>query len=134
MAVFTWDAQYDTGFEEIDADHRLLVATINTLFEAMEAGEPLAVFTQLGVVHRYIAQHFEREEAIMEQYAYPDRLRHKTLHTAFTHRYTSFMDRDPKVLIVKVSVFLHDWLIHHILVEDEKFFAFVKSQQAPTVA
>lgn len=131
MAVFTWDERYETGYPEIDADHRQLVDSINRLFEAMDNGTPLEVYGHLRVVHLYVTGHFAREEALIDQVGYPDALAHKAMHESFAARYVNFMDRDPKVLLVKMSVFLHDWLHHHILVEDKKLFDFARSQKPP---
>jgi hemerythrin-like metal-binding protein len=127
MPVFTWGPQYEIGHAEIDTDHRLLVETINRLFAAIHQSESLVIYDQLGVIHQYVANHFTREETLMEQIGYPDRDRHRALHAAFTRRYMAFVDRDPKVLLVKVSVWLHDWLYAHILVEDRKIFEYVSS-------
>lgn len=129
MVVFHWNSKYETGDVEIDTDHRLMVDTINNLFRSMAEGEAAKVYEGLAAVHTYVTRHFKYEEEIMERVGYPDLEHHRGEHQMFLRRYTSFMDRDPKVLIVRVSVFLHDWLHEHILLQDRRLFAFVRSVQ-----
>lgn len=125
--MFTWDDRYLTGNEEIDSDHRRLVRTVNELFEAMAQGETALIYRQMRVVHWYTKYHFAREEYLMEQAAYPNAERHRLAHENFKLQFHEFRDPDPKVLIVRLSVFLHDWLHAHFLGEDRELFEYMRA-------
>lgn len=128
MAVFTWDSKYETGIEDIDDDHRKLVAVINRLFDAMSEDDATQVYGQMGVVSQYIRKHFDREEQLMDQHGYPEAELHKKAHQDCRTKFLGITEPNPKVLIVKVSVFLHDWLHEHILTEDRKLFTFLSTK------
>ncbi len=63
MALITWNNGLDLGVEEIDNQHRKLVAMINDLNDAMRQGRGNDVLAKiLGGLINYAATHFNTEE------------------------------------------------------------------------
>ncbi|MEG3640389.1 bacteriohemerythrin [Magnetococcus sp. PR-3] len=81
-----------TGIEPIDRDHLHLWDLFQTLLEKeLRSDEAQAIIEELLAYTRY---HFEREERLMEDIAFPPQLRqaHEQEHQSFVQRVESFME------------------------------------------
>lgn len=133
-----WEASYDTGVEEIDEQHRILVNTLN------EAQAKLTEDTSLETLESitkdllsYALYHFETEEEMMEAYDYKGR--HTTDYESHMKQHRDF---SAKVVAIRDAIrmgnpidkdeligFLTNWLINHINKTDKKLGAFLKEVQ-----
>jgi len=131
MGLIAWSDNLSVGVEQLDKDHQVLIGIINELYDAMVEGhgEELleSIFSRLK---EYTMTHFFREESLMSQYGYPEYAEHKQQHEElisqlddFKQRYT---DSRNEVNTIKVSQFLQDWLIVHVMKEDFKYKSFFK--------
>lgn len=132
MAHFDWDPALETGYEDIDSQHRQLFALANALQEALardDAGRDV-VEDAVYSLTEYVVQHFADEEALMDACAYPHENWHKTLHrdlTAETMRLTArFMNRED-VTPEELAPFLVRWLQGHIREEDMRFVEYQRT-------
>jgi hemerythrin-like metal-binding protein len=129
-----WDRSYETGVEEIDDQHRILVNTIK------EAEQKLTEETSIETLEAitkdllsYALYHFETEEELMQQYDY------KRAHPAdFESHMKQHRSFSAKVVAIRESIktgnpvdkqeligFLITWLINHINKTDKKLGAFL---------
>lgn len=132
-----WKSDYDTGVEEIDEQHRILVNTIN------EAGEKLSQDSSLETLENitrdllsYALYHFETEEEMMQEHNYKGYSQEEYDTHMKQHREFS-----AQVVAVRESIksgnpigkeeligFLTDWLINHINKTDKKLAAFLNAK------
>lgn len=146
MESFRWDTQFETGLGEIDAQHRRLVALINTLARgaADDHKEAQRVMISLG---QYAQHHFSEEETLMREVGVDPRLLdgHTAAHRAFIFEVSILQEQllskegaSDRVAfqrdLQRLSSFLIHWLGYHILGADQKMarqVAAVKSGRAP---
>lgn len=135
MSYFPWSEEYSVHLQVIDADHKDLVDTVNSLHEAIKNG---GTRTRIGQIIndlvQYVDVHFSREEAMMEKYSYPDIAQHKRIHRHLTrtvHAIRVIFNNEPKNIDPnKLLQFLKEWLIHHILDEDTRYAPYIPGDEA----
>jgi len=95
-----------------------------------EPGRGVELFEKL---HEYVNHHFKLEEKYMEVTGYPDMDRHVRLHNIFVEKIEK-MEQSKNILKEgfqneefrhKVSDFLHDWLMKHLLGIDKELEAHI---------
>ena len=125
MEPYIWNDELNTGIREIDDQHRQFFTIINRLQTAFgsfaERGVLVDTFTQLI---EYLRVHFDTEEALLEQCAYPDLAQHRELHARFTQEVTELFRaylRDTAGITRATIDFLRDWLVNHIMNEDMNY-------------
>lgn len=138
-----WTAALLTGVDEIDRQHRVLVNTINDLIEQLPYGatEQLAERITRDLLG-YALYHFEMEEGLMAEYGYReysnfDARSHLAQHAAFSDRVGDLrerMNRGVEITLEPVLVFLHDWLVNHIMNTDMRLAKFIRSRREETSA
>ncbi|MCE1246678.1 MAG: bacteriohemerythrin [Firmicutes bacterium] len=132
-----WSYELETGFEEIDNQHKELIKKLNELFEAMgkfyhkeEAIQGITVF-----LSEYVTYHFKSEEALMEKYDYPGMELHKIEHNLLTKSVMDFQQHlNEKGLsiacLAKIQSFLINWFVNHVQQVDKLLAAFLKEAKA----
>lgn len=131
-----WNDDYLIGVERIDAQHKVLVNTLN------EASSRLAVNANREVLEQitrdllsYAIYHFETEESLMRAYNYDgqsvaDAEQHRQEHRNFSQQVVALRDglRDGRLVSrEELLSFLNNWLINHILDTDKHFGEFLNS-------
>ena len=131
MALIEWTSSLQLGVEEIDNQHRKLVAMINDLNDAMRQGKGKTVLGKtVDGLSAYTATHFKTEEKYFQQFAYADAGPHVTEHDAFARKVADFRMAFAKGklgLSIDVINFLSDWLKNHIQASDRKYVAHFKA-------
>ncbi|MEY8875076.1 MAG: bacteriohemerythrin, partial [Leptothrix sp. (in: b-proteobacteria)] len=128
-AAFDWSAVYETGFAEVDAQHRRLVDMINRMATPDGAADD-ALFDELL---DYAARHFADEEVLMSQ----QRLSaaavaaHVAQHRGFVAEVLALRqggggDKDAATL----QRYLASWLAFHILGTDRAMASQIRLVQA----
>ena len=132
MALVNWTDNYSVDIKEIDAQHKKLVAMINTLHEAMSTGKGKdTVVPILDNLLAYTRTHFNNEEQLFTRHAYPARDQHTRIHNSLAQQVIdlkSKMNAGANILPVEVMEFMRDWLTSHIMAEDKKYAPFLKSK------
>ncbi len=124
-ALVQWTPQMSVGEEGLDEDHRFLIALNNQLAPAARICNRRGVESVLDELVNYTIEHFQREEAYMQETDYSAMPTHMLQHAAFTetildirwqylHGLRPYINGD-------VLRFLRDWLSKHIVVEDKKY-------------
>ncbi len=86
-----------------------------------------------AALHKYTQNHFTYEERYMEKMAYPDLEGHKNIHKNFIMRMMKIqkgaikMRQEKNTMLKETAVFLKDWFLNHILIEDKKYVEFLKA-------
>lgn len=134
MAFVVWDDTFKVGIDVVDAQHEQLFAAVNELYEAMQVGNGrIHVGETLGFLLGYSEVHFETEERLMKETAYPGYARHKQIHddlmgkvVAMSKRHDGGADFQP----LEVLRFLREWLMHHTSREDIRMAEHIRAAAA----
>jgi hemerythrin-like metal-binding protein len=122
MPLIEWNEELELGYRPIDADHRKLAEMVNELYDYILAGSSMtlihALFERL-VSHA--VTHFRREEHLMEESAYPERLDHMAAHHHLESQIKESLERfnaGERIFSLEMVQFLRDWLVIHIKTMD----------------
>lgn len=133
-----WSSDYDTGVEDIDEQHRILVNTINEAREKLSNDSSLEALENITRdLLSYALYHFETEEEMMQEHNYKAHSEEEYETHMKQHR-----DFSAQVVAVRESIksgnpiskedlieFLMSWLINHINKTDKKLAIFLNSKQ-----
>lgn len=130
MAFMEWTKDYSVGVAIFDDEHKKMIAIINQLHQAVEAGAVAADLQRVcDSLVEYTLMHFRHEEMYFDDWAYPHAEAHIAAHAGLRQKVFDYrkqiQDRDAKVLADEMAVFLRDWLFQHILVEDRQYGKFL---------
>jgi len=130
--ALTWDDTLVMGIPELDAQHRELFARIDALLEAIRGGSSRQeVARTLGFLDDYAREHFEAEEALMRDAAFPGLAAHEREHAELVRDLAELAaehrrDGPSPSLILRVNRRVVDWLRHHIYRTDRELAAFLQ--------
>jgi hemerythrin len=121
-----WDNQMSVGVQEIDRQHKQLIALINKLYDSLKTTQDRDEILQkvLNRLIQYTIIHFAVEESLMNIFEYPDHLEHKKIHRALEKQVIELQNKIQKgqtKITIEVIIFLRDWVRNHILIEDKKY-------------
>ena len=127
VEIFPWNANFETGIVEIDAQHRRLIGLLNKLVShlAYQADAP-ALNTIFEELKDYTVVHFHDEELIWQAAFQGDtwELGHKQAHTHFVSEVLRLKaEEGTKTLdevIEDIVSFLTHWLALHIIESDRR--------------
>jgi len=129
----SWNSDYEIGIAEIDNEHKDIIDNYEKLYNYMKSGEGHNYYDEIvGFMKNYVDTHFSHEEAFQEKIAYPLRADHAKRHDDFKRKVDEIIsEHESKVAsnmdLIRINLFLKDWIIHHILVEDSKIGDFINS-------
>ncbi|MCX6080623.1 MAG: bacteriohemerythrin [Chloroflexi bacterium] len=130
MSIMSWSESYSVGSLGIDAQHKKLFDLVNELHDAMSQGKGKEILgATLDKLVNYSKEHFAIEEKMLANVNYPDLPTQKLEHAAFIQKVFELQTqyRSGKVaLTLPVMEFLKDWLVNHIIKNDQKYMAYVK--------
>ena len=122
--IVNWSDNYALDMPEIDAQHQVLFALINRLWNQIinhaDTNEMLKVLDEL---EQYTISHFAAEETFMRMSNYSKFDEHKLAHTKFVARIVKEKAHviAGNALTLDILHFLKDWLVDHILVTDKAY-------------
>jgi hemerythrin-like metal-binding protein len=120
-----WDDKYSVGVEIIDDQHKMLFANINKLIDILrEVPKKEHVDEVIAELVNYKKFHFLTEEKYFDEFGYDNTEDHKAKHKEFNIKLESLINRcgdDSITLAFGLVDFLEDWLLDHILVDDQKY-------------
>ena len=137
MANFVeWSEDLSVGIEEIDDQHKVLVALVNEMHEAIhERHGSEAVRDVLGKLADYTRIHFAVEESLMRILGYPDYEVHKEQHEQLIGHMNELqhkVDTGKTAIGFELMHFLKVWLTKHIMESDREYSDyFVKAGAKP---
>jgi len=134
MDKVEWTDEFSVGVAILDEQHKILVGMINKLIETPDVASNSDIITELldGMI-QYAITHFEKEEGMLRTHAYPDFQSQKEQHVAFIARTAEFCKVEEGTLVVQnfsesVLVYLREWWVNHILVDDMQYKSFFDSK------
>ena len=132
-----WDSSLETGQLLVDAEHRLLVLLFRKLDVAIKTQQPGDVLRHIvREVVRCVEFHFQSEENLMRETAYPGLQGHQALHAELLLELNAY--------VAKIAVrrefhedllsFLSLWLSQHIADHDQSVVKHVATSALRPVA
>lgn len=125
MTFFAWDPKLLLGVDDMDAEHRGLIAAMNDIHDRAEQGASKAVLG--GLVKSLVdltRKHFSHEEARMKAASYDGFENHAWVHKdllAKLDQHVSDFQAGPGTLSPAFFSFLRLWLTAHIMGIDRKY-------------
>lgn len=128
----TWNSSFEIGIPAIDEEHRAIVENFEKLYLLMMSGQGHDFYAELlDFLTHYIDTHFANEEAFQKSIGYDRMDQHMKRHQFFREKIQSLIDEQKSPIsntdLIKLNLFIKDWLIQHILNEDKKLGDFYKS-------
>jgi hemerythrin len=131
----TWREDLAVGVEQIDDQHKELLARFDLLLSACKQGKGSEeVLHLLDFLDEYVIRHFGDEEQLQKKTGFPDYTAHSREHAAFIGRVAELKERmriDGGIQIDHVldtNKLLFDWLIQHISVRDRQIGRHIETQ------
>jgi hemerythrin len=130
MEIVVWDNSLSVGIDEIDRQHKQLIAVLNQLIEleGVSVGSE-AISEALTRMTDYADYHFNSEEQFMAEHAYPEYEAHKKEHIDFMRK-TADLSMETmeykKTVPAELLTYLKDWLIKHIMESDRRIKIYIE--------
>lgn len=125
MAYFRWTNELDVIVEEMNDQHKVLIAIMNDIFELNAHGvSKFKILRKLNELVSYTCKHFRDEETYMESIQFTGRKNHKIIHEHLMRELTFFIEdfkANHEALTEKFFNFLNNWLVTHIEHTDNKY-------------
>ncbi len=128
-----WNDSLVLGIAEIDADHQRFASLVNDLNLAILRRESKdEVRNRLTLLLFDARAHFQHEERLFTQYVYPEHEAHANLHrqieAAMLEEFTLFETADFGKEWLESGLRIKGLLVDHLLREDMKYRAFMRSK------
>ncbi len=132
MALIDLEDVVSVGVPEIDSQHGELVGLINALGAALqERRDDESVGRILSDLVSHTRAHFDAEEALMRDRAYPERSRHEREHERLINHVTDLERRfrgGDVLLSYAILVELKGWATEHIAYSDAALGEFLEGK------
>jgi hemerythrin len=128
-------SQLETGHATIDAQHRSMLVTADSLRKRVDAGDPAGAAIALAALWDETVAHFATEESLMEEHAYPERTAHRSAHTLFVQDLKSLGEELrghglTADVAARARQRVPDWIRFHIETNDLPFGRFLARRLA----
>lgn len=137
MAQIIWNDSYSVKNDIIDSQHKEWIAIYNRLDQVLLQGSgsevAKAAAEALKAMQDYANYHFRQEEQYLKEINYPALVAHRRLHTDFDdqlYNYGRQLRNGQLVLNSELVSILKNWLLNHIMQEDQKYCTFVSQSQS----
>ncbi|TGN18423.1 bacteriohemerythrin [Leptospira idonii] len=133
MKTVKWEKKFETGIPTIDRQHQQLFDLTGELIKATEEGKGRRIIVDVlkNLIH-YTQTHFVDEERIMKEIHYPHYEIHKKEHENFIQEVlvsTKELIEGRSMPTLKLTNFLSQWLIEHVLIHDSQIGEFAHHSQ-----
>lgn len=132
---FEWSEDFELGLSEIDEEHSKIVENFEKLYTYMKEGKGHEYYLELvEFLNNYVENHFSHEEEFQKSIGYDKIGEHKIIHDEFKLKVKEIIDSSKtheinNMDLIKLNLFIKDWLINHILIEDKKIADFVEKNK-----
>ncbi|MBL8489311.1 MAG: hemerythrin family protein [Rhodocyclaceae bacterium] len=121
-----WTEALSTGNALLDEHHKEIFRWISELEGAAAENRTLFGVYVITRLNRYVREHFNAEEALMQAAGFPKLEEHKAEHEAFRHRLGEMHVQSIAREIPKETVdFLNGWLRNHIARTDMEYVPYL---------
>jgi hemerythrin-like metal-binding protein len=122
------------GFDAIDQDHRDLVPLVNVFLSSLGRGAGKhSISDDIDEISVRFSAHFERENQLMAESAYPDTAAHIAEHEALLADFGKFLDSVDDASgeeIVARTRYIENWFLKHIAGSDKRLGQYLRSRAA----
>ncbi len=132
----TWDDSFSINIDEVDQQHKELVRRVGLLMKTVSRGEvDNRLRETFDFLQEYTKDHFEDEEKLMLQHAYPEYQLHKEEHIMFVNELAELQRRnerntiDSSYLLILIRSKIVNWLLDHIKVSDAKIARYIMEKR-----
>ena len=119
------------GIPKLDEEHAVQLQLLRAAQEMISRNKPdmaIAVLYQLG---EFTRGHFQAEEQLMKQTAYPGLAEHRNEHQLFLQQVQALLETvNESGKATTAPGTLESWLAHHIQTADRTFASYEKSHRA----
>lgn len=132
--VLSWRDDFEIGVSEIDEEHRKMIDEFEKLYNFMKNGEGHHYYRELlDFLNNYVDTHFQNEEKLQKNISYKWFESHKKMHQQFENQLNEIIARSKEKEVtnedlIKINLFVKNWLIRHILIEDKKIAEFIEGE------
>lgn len=134
--LFVWSDEFSVGIQEIDEQHKELVALLNELHTSiLEHRGGAACRATLDRLAGYTRTHFMVEESLMRIANYPDFEGHKHIHEDLINQVAALqkkLDSGQATITFELLHFLKVWLTQHIKESDKRLGGYLIERGAAT--
>jgi hemerythrin-like metal-binding protein len=124
MPLLQWKPSYSLGIPSIDAEHREMINTINSVYATLQdEHHAKEVDGVLGEIHAQISAHFALEERLMRATGYTEYAGHKGSHEELLDQIRDLMDAfsaDPAAGRARLQNSLSNWFGEHFATFDAR--------------
>lgn len=124
---FDWNDRLQLGVGAMDDEHKILIAKINDLIEALESQyvkkDKTKLLRAFDAMAEYTIEHFRDEEKFMQSFEYPQFESHKKIHEKLLNQvgeYRHLIANDQLDDMILIN-FLRNWLVSHIMGVDMQY-------------
>lgn len=132
MPLITWDAKDEVNVQQIDDQHRTLVALVNELHQAMRLRSNRETLRKiLSRLIDFTRAHFAAEERLMLEHLYPQYENHRSQHSALLDHIAELekqVQEGDILLSFAIALDLKGWAINHITFADKPLGEFLNSR------
>jgi len=125
MEKIIWDKSFETGFDTVDYQHKVLLDKINEIIEAINSNKPQdTLFGIFIFLEEYSFYHFMTEESFFKSFDYKESKEHIAEHNFFKEKIKSFKiayEKKIEKIDEELLEFLLTWLLNHIKGTDKRF-------------
>lgn len=130
-----WKNEWECGNAVVDGQHKTLVAMGNRLLDvAFMDMHSQSAARALEEISAHVQAHFESEESILREYAYPGAEEHARIHASLIQQVGALLKQHREGKLKPTAIFsflLDDVVTGHLLKEDIRFFPHLKQKAPP---
>jgi len=134
MPLIPWTDEFALGIEEIDEQHKKMLAIINKLFDLFtenKDGDQKEIDKIIKEMADYAVYHFETEEKYFDLYGYEKTKEHVGIHDQYRAKIEDWQKRygenHDREIFFEISEFLNNWWTWHINNTDREYVPFMKA-------
>ena len=126
MNIIKWEKSFETGFDVIDFQHKIILSRGNELIEGVENGKSkIMIDLILKDLIDYLFEHFTFEEQMFSSIVYyKDMDKHLQEHQYFRDKLVVITNKflnNEKDISEEIMIFFNEWTETHILKTDKIF-------------
>ena len=125
MTLFSWKPEYSVNEAELDSHHQKLFSVLNSVYEHVMNSRKLdCILPKIEELSTYTKLHFSTEELYMLEHGFSEISDHIAKHREFAQTIDTLRSRfhdDNLEVTRELIVVLGEWLLCHVLKEDQKY-------------
>lgn len=133
-----WKEAYACGIPEIDQQHKRLFEIGNQIYTLALMHDFDRKYEKINTImselQAYTIYHFEFEENLIRGFGYPHMDQHELEHQSFIEKLSdmevSALKEASDEMIIKLIMFVSEWISNHIMIQDRKYVKYINSLEA----